>query len=360
MKTKSQLWNELVTANAGLGTYTPMADNTEPRSIHLEQELAVNATFLAKHVNHTLGQLADASKLVWLNRLLNGEQGIIHEAYAYGELIERQFHFTADVQVNSTELYRSSTGMTSLDGKFNFCETLFDIKSLSRPSGILGSLLDRVNQRINANNRVVMVDGSLDFDHRFLDGLDVSAAVDAISTASGNPFFKHPQIPCAFRFFDVDTPIKYSLQTFNPYRFAEENRHIVLTHAKQVHRTSRFTFLYVYTELDHELAAFPDFSPIGERALARRVFMELDRNAHFADQYCSQVAAGVRVEQVVKSIGGLMFLGVRQRESKASLRCYLNPNANAQQKIATDHLEQMANFTPHAFDVVEGFEFDNY
>lgn len=360
MKTKLQLWNELITANANLAEFAPTADATKPRSIHLERELTANATFLASHVKGALDQLGAAAGLVWLNRLLDGEQGIIHEAYAYGVLADRGFSFTAGIQLNSAELYRTSRETTDLDGMFKHSDVLFDIKSLSRPSGVLESLLDRVNQRINRNNRVAMIDGSLDFDHRILNGLAVNDIVAGITTASGDPYFTHPNMPCSFRFFDADSPIMHSEQSFNPYRFAEENRHIVLTHAKQVHRTSRFMFLYVYTQLDHELAFFPDFSSIGERALARRVFMELHRIAHAADQYCSQVAAGVRVEEVVKSIGGLILLGVRQRESETSLRCYLNPNAYAQQQISTDHLEQITGFNLNAFDAIDNFEFDNY
>lgn len=361
MKTKYHLWNELVTANPALSAFAPDADATTPRTIDLERELGVNPTFFAAHVKRSLDHIGGHAGNSWLNGLLGGDPGFVLEAFAYGALAERQIRFIPNASVPSTDLFRSSTGETVLDGLFPLVDIYFDIKSLSRPSGILESLLDAVNAEINPLNRVVRASGSLDCDHHELDGVAFATAKNAIVAASANnqPYV-HPGLGNAFRFSDANAPIQLSEGVFNPYRFAQENRHLIITNAKQVHRNSRFMFVFVYTELDHEMAAFPQYAADGERALARRAFIELNHAAGLATQYCPKADQAVTVQQVVQALGGLMFLCVHQRTSKLTLRCYLNPNSNAAQEVSRGHVEQLTDFDLTRLDRLEDFAFDNY
>ena len=329
------------------------------RYIHLERELAVNAPFFAQHVKRTLDHMGPVRSGQWLSGLMTGDQGYIFESYAYGSFAGCEYHFNPLVEVPSADLYRQPGGPVALDGEFNLVEVLFDIKSLSRPSDILEDLLDRVNQRINPQGLLVRANGSLDFDHAELDQAAFGAAENAIvGVAAVGASYVHEGLGCSFRFFPADQAILMSEGTFNPYRFAQENRHVVMTHAKQVHRSRAFMFVYVYTELDHELAVFPDFAGIGERAIARRVFVELCRSNTPATQYCRRAAQGVTVQEIARSIGALLFLCVKQRTGEITLRFYLNPNANEGQVISFGRIEQLTDFAQGL--EVETFMFDNY
>lgn len=359
MKSKTQLWAVLLDANDNLNAYTQNLDAIPVRSIALEREVSINAAFFAGHLERTLLRLNVAQRAAWIPALMTGDQGYVNEAYAYGILAERNFIFTPVASMPSANLYRASVGTTDLDGSFHHHGIYFDIKSLSRPSGILENLLDEVNARINPNNKFARANGSLDFYQQELNGTAFQAAVEAIVNASTHQnSYSHPGLGVTFRFHDVAAGIQWTEGTFSPYRFARENRHIVITNAKQVPRNECFMFIYVYSELDHELAVFPDFSSIGERALARRVFCDLTRDHALAARYCAKTDPTATVGEVARSIGGLAFVRICQRNSTSDIRFYLNPNANAGQHLTANQVEQMADFGQGV--IVDDFHFDNY
>jgi len=359
MKTKRQLWQELLDGHQALAPYAPSVDGNPPRSLYLERELAIRPARFARYVGYTADSLGAQAGSQWLSALLTGAQGEVFEAYAYGTFVDAGFRFTPKVSIASEALFRNGAGTTELDGRFTMVDVYFDIKSLARPSGVVESLLDEVNYRIRPTGLIASVNGPLDFSNLALDQTQFGNAVQAIvGAAAANKSYAYPGLGVRFRFVDAATPVQFAEHEFNAYRFAEENRFSVMTSAKQVPRAQRFLFVYVYSEIDHLLGGFPDMAEIGERALARRVFMELTHSSTPVRTYCIKADPAATVGDVSRAIGGLLFVNISRTEDPVSLRFYLNPNANPPQRITKYHVDQITDFDHMMY--AEDFAFDNY
>jgi hypothetical protein len=353
------LWNLLVGARAELAAFAPAMPQTRYR--HLETELQVNPRLMAGHALIAAQRMPHESANTWLRDLLTGRPGIVAEAHAYGVLAERHIPFEPHIEVQNADLFRVPGGPVVLDGRFPAPEILFDIKSLFCPGDVLGSLTDQVNEALAPHDLVAVPFGLADFDQQGLAGHSFGNALAAVIAAARlGTSFAVEAIGVRYRFVSASSPYWFSEQSFQPYRFAAMNRHLPLTDAKQVPRARKFVFVYVYSELDHELASFPGDSDIGERALARRVFVELTERVELASRYCRESDAGALVRDIARSIGAMLFVQILQRQNRATCRMYLNPNANAAQRISTGNVEEITDFNDSSFDSVEDFEFDNY
>src|SRR4051812_48527890 len=137
MKTKDELWAEITAAEPALAAQNPTVGAVAPRTIHLERELDANTNFFVTHLRQAFDKLPADKRTGWLTGLVSGDPGFVFEAYGFGAFAERDYTFAPLVTVPSADLFRpGGGGPVELDGLLPG-DIYLDIKSLSRPSGVL-------------------------------------------------------------------------------------------------------------------------------------------------------------------------------------------------------------------------------
>ncbi|HBP23454.1 MAG TPA: hypothetical protein DEA08_37465 [Planctomycetes bacterium] len=356
--TQAQVWNALAAVEPELFDYSPVVSD-DPVAWHLQAELGKGGQPLAERLVRATRCMDEDARNPWLERLLRDRDGgILREAHGYGVLHQRGFLFGCPHTVSSAELYRapSSTGAVEveLDGRFKTRDVWFDVKALTTPENSMRRLLDLLNKQLKDRGLFASVEGTVDFEH----------------TVFGEQFglvLRHVREQIEQGVFRVDVPdhdmrIKIGEATpgcriagensYNPYRYAEQNCGFLLGHANQVPRDKPFLFVVVYSMATSSILAWRDTDTV-ERALARRLFVQLARSTDL----CPNADGVATTGEVVQSIGGLIFIGL----DHDTLRLYLNPNARDGQRITVEHVEQLTGaYSLRRVDGWDDFRYDNY
>lgn len=362
--TQQDAWTQLTGLETTLTSFTPIpAPTTGPAYWLLECELSQRAVLTASRVAVAVKCMPDRSKAErWLGALLgcrDNNTGAIYEMFGYGIFSERKLSFNAPHVITAGELYRSGDPQNGidLDGILNNHGILFDIKSLGNPGGVFGRLLEDLNVSV-APDGYFTYEGSMDFDHTILGQNYASVKRNLLAAvSSGTPCAPLTGVPLKLRLKSRTVGVNIVGETsVNAYRFAQENAHMVLTHASQVPRSKRFVFVYVYSRESSAVAYDPE---VAERALARRMFMQLSKDTRPVTAFCDNADPAAKVKDVVASIGGVCFINVAEPDNP-SIGMYLNPNAKPSQKIEYDTQEWSDNFEPDTFERFDNYQFDNY
>lgn len=359
---EAEAWAELVAAVPDLARHNPArAPDGRNVSWDLELEVRQHRALFARHIQSAIAPMADDQVASWLGAVLSTpNEGFLNEAYAYGVLAERGFRFECPYRIDSGQLYRAHAGAeVKLDGRFTDADVMFDLKSLLAPERIARRLLAAANDRLAEHGMVAAFSGTLDFDYLAVGDTEFSRQLRFICNhAQIGRRIELPDWRLVFTIYSATHAPPDSELEFRADRFAASNRHFFVSDAKQIPRSGKFVLSYTYLGPYHPFF-LPDTEPRrAERLFSRRSFIELSRNTKPVVRYCGDADPKATVADIVRSIGGILFVGL-DRERNATVRLHLNPNAGDGQKLTMDDVHAMTR-ADGAIDEVIDFEYDNY
>jgi hypothetical protein len=360
--TRKELWDRLIKAEPSLAKYTPYPapDDSICRD-RIRCEIGANSKF-SHYVKSAVQHLEDSYINTWLGNLLKGGDGEVAEAYAYGIFSEKGFLFDAPFEVKSSHLYRSeSNGFTLLDGIMEHSGVWFDIKSLPRPGGIIEKLLNELNNQLRDQGMIATLDGPKDYDGKLLTSKTYSIIRERVlKEPQIGGCIKVPEISSSIQIHSIRDGCYFSTFEFDTYKFAQDNRYQILSDAHQISRNNPFALIFVYTSINHEVAVFTKDTPIYERALARRVFIELQKDDRKVNLYCKSADPNVSIAEIASSIGAIICVNASYDLPEPSISIFLNPNARPAHRITKHHIDQFMNYGVQPLILVDDFMYDNY
>lgn len=241
-----------------------------------------------------------------------------------------------------------------LDGLFEEGNVYFDIKSFG-----LGMNIEKIFKRHLEKkfpDYIFMIEGNLDTDYNDLGEVvlgQIYKHLENIEREFDKNIYKISKVGWEIRWYKKKKGCYISEQTFNPYKWANDNEDFFLKNIGQY--TPHFPFILICTMPEEE----PAFSSeIALRSIARRAFIHLS-NKYGSDQLPDKVPDFNRLQEeyqndFTKYLSGIIFLSLKRKEAFI----YLNPNA--ENSISINTIYRIFNFEVPSMGSIDDFIYDNY
>lgn len=157
----------------------------------------------------------------------------------------------------------------------------------------------------------------------------------------GNKLFRSRVIPrLAYRVL-WGGGINTAIHEYNPYRHAEEMKHLVFKrYTKKIMKNEMFVLVLVkFPWYNNLVTSFIDADHVFYRSLARRTFCEYLNAPTLMSSIVPKFMGNDTVEEVSKHLAGIVFIDDNIiKEDSYSCNVILNPNAVNTHEIAKDYL----------------------
>lgn len=135
--------------------------------------------------------------------------------------------------------------------------------------------------------------------------------------------------------------INTAMHEYNPYRHAEETRHLVFKrYTKKIMKNEMFVLVLVkFPWYNNVMSSFIDADHVYYRSLARRTFCEYLNNNTPMSSVVPKFTGGETVDEVSRHLAGIVFIDDNIiKEDGYSCNVIMNPNAVNTHEIARDYL----------------------
>jgi hypothetical protein len=274
------------------------------------------------------------------------------ELGAYAWLLKHGVKFAAQQKLPGTDVLNPN-GCT-IDGHLTAVDAYFDIKGMGFQAYVAEEFRRKLEGRC-AGFRVT-IDGSMDVAVKDIETYAFRTLPAITKEVSGGGIYKLAELGWTVR-VQRPQPVVNSTTTVDPYKLAQENRYYPFKTASQFTERSPFIMIFPYAaQFNHGLFVnFANSTEIMLRSLARRAFIELSADQTAAQNHDAQVALGVSLSDASSLLSGLLFINL-DAEEEAWL--FLNPRAA--NKFTRYQVDQMFDFSPPSWLLVDDFAYDDY
>lgn len=283
--------------------------------------------------------------------------GSFCELGIYGWLARNRISFQAQIQLGPSDVLNPNG--CAIDGMFENFASYFDIKGFGMQAYLLQLLKEKLWSA--ASQFQYTIDGPLDVSVKDIETYGFGAIAGLVPKLNDGLVYKISELGWTIRVHNPK-PISISEHTTDPYGFAEQNRYYPLKTARQFTRQKPFILIFPFAAQFNSMLASNVFSTTDTalRALARRVFMQLDADAAPLKNFDPQTPDGLTVSDAAKLISGLMFIDL-DKDAKGSRDdgwLFINPRAT--NRLSKYHVDQLFDFMPPVGLGIDYFEHDNY
>lgn len=316
------------------------------------EDLSKAASWVELVVNHGGLPPADAETAV---RALLGQRnfyGTYCELGAYGWLAEHGVAYKAQVPLSSTQVLKANG--STIDGQFTVVDAYFDIKGMGFQEYVADLFREKIE--VQLNGLLVKLDGPMDVAVKDIDQYafpQIPALVQALQAGGSAKVHQLGWTVSAL----PRVGVSMATTTLDPYRLAQENRYFPFKTAGQFTRQIPFVLVFAYaSKFNRNLPLnFSGGTDITLRSMARRAFMEHSRNSTPASQLDSSVPAGISLGDASRLLSAMLFINL---DCDDDARMFLNPRAR--HPLQSNHVEQLFDFVPLTFILIDDFAFDDY
>lgn len=293
----------------------------------------------------------DAKKMVGDLLSDNNFYGQFCELGAYDWLLRHNAKFIVQMNLTGNDVLNPN-GCT-IDGLFKERKIFFDIKAM----GFHYYVADQFRQRLESmlNGFKVMIDGSMDVAIKDIEKFAFGKINQVQKHLKNGGKIPIPELHWTIR---AESPKEVMMMTkeSNPYALAKENRFYPFKTAGQFTQHNPFVLIFAFAaKFNIYLSTnFASSTDITLRALARRVFMQLESDTTPLQRLDSKTAPGIQLGDASRLLSALLFVNIDKDEAWL----YLNPRAK--HPLGQEYFEEIFDFKLPYNLLIDNFEHDDY
>jgi len=306
----------------------------------------------------------------------NNWEGAYAELVAY-DILWNKF-VSSPLSLNNTfpasESYAQEMGYkeTNEDGFIPDMNLYFDVKILSDTvghilKGIIDKSLKNTNQRVQCS---ILPEYPLDDDEDDYNGRNRGLLCKELTTylaknnqkKTGTFFFKSLILPRLGYRIQWGGGINSTESCFNPYRHAEETRHLVFKrYTKKIMKNQIFMLVFVnFPWYNNKIIDFGGHDDIYYRSLARRTFCEYKNSKELLRNIVKNYQGDQTIFEVSRHLAGIIFINDNSiKEDSYKVNVMLNPNTIHNTDSVIDYLRHLVCHGVKG-SIIDDFRYDNY
>jgi hypothetical protein len=277
---------------------------------------------------------------------------------AYDWLIRSNIQITAQIPLSNSQVLGANGAI--LDGRADYANFYFDIKSFGFHAHLARRLKDRLGEKLPGKN--IFVEQSWDLSIDVFEKL-IRRADQIAQTLASKKLATFERL--VIRMEDPK-PVHVSAISIDPYLLASENQKYAFRFANQFTRNSPFVLIFVIHPWFSQAIFQQDFAGANSaftRAFCRRTFMQFSNDAASINTVCPKAALGTTFADAAGHLSAIVFLNVwpsqdypagSSENKPAPSWVYVNPRATHPFRDA----RLFAELNPHI--AIDYFSHDNY